>query len=83
MSETTVRVDEKGRVMIPKTIRTAAKIKEGSCVNIKAAGKKIIIEPAEPVAEKFAGIFKVTKWPEDLDGYVMEASKKWLTVHDT
>ena len=78
MIETTVRVDEKGRIMIPKTIRRAAKIKEGSCVNIKAEGKAIIIEPAEPVAEKFAGIFKIAKWPETLDGHAIEASKKWL-----
>ena len=35
MVETTAKLDEKGRIRIPKQIREAAHLKEGSCVNIK------------------------------------------------
>ena len=78
MVETTAKMDEKGRVRIPKQIREAAQLKDGSCVNIKAKGKTIVIELAEPVADKYYGAFKVEKWPEDMDRFVEEAmQKRW------
>jgi AbrB family looped-hinge helix DNA binding protein len=76
MVETTAKLDEKGRVRIPKQIREAAQLKEGSCVSIKAEGKAVVIEPAEPVADKYYGAFKVENWPEDLDDFVGEAVRK-------
>ncbi|MGD6807428.1 MAG: AbrB/MazE/SpoVT family DNA-binding domain-containing protein [Candidatus Bathyarchaeia archaeon] len=39
----TAKLDEKNRVRIPKKIREAVQLAEGSCVNIKAEGKAIII----------------------------------------
>ena len=83
MSDTTVKVDEKGRVIIPKNIRETAKLKEGSYVNIKAKGKIIIIEPTEPVADKYYGAFKITKWPENIDEFVVEVIKTWWTTQPT
>jgi AbrB family looped-hinge helix DNA binding protein len=83
MSETTVKIDAKGRIMIPKNIRKAAKVKAGSYVNIKAKDTTIIIEPAESIAEKYGGIFQITKWPEDLDEFMVEATRKWWTNHAT
>jgi AbrB family looped-hinge helix DNA binding protein len=83
MSETTVKIDEKGRVMIPKHIRKAAKLQTGTYVNIKAKDTTIIIEPAESVAERYCGIFQIAKWPEDLDGFTVEAIRKWWTNHAT
>lgn len=78
MVETTVKLDEKGRVRIPRKLREAAELKEGSCVNIKAKGKTIIIEPIEPVADKYYGAFKVEKWPEDIGDYAKEViQKQW------
>jgi AbrB family looped-hinge helix DNA binding protein len=78
MVETTAKLDEKGRIRIPKKIREAAQLKEGSYVNIKAKGKTIIIELAEPVADKYYGAFKVEKWPEDIDEFVAEVmQKRW------
>ena len=77
MSETTAKLDEKGRVRIPKRIREAAKLKEGSYVNIKARGKTIIIEMAEPAADKYYGAIKVDKWPEDMDEFSREVMQKW------
>mgnify|MGYP001065649803 CR=1 FL=1 len=47
------KVDEKGRVVIPKRLRDKAEVKEGSYVKVKANGKNIIIEPLEPIANKY------------------------------
>jgi AbrB family looped-hinge helix DNA binding protein len=83
VTETTVKVDKKGRVIIPKNIRKTAKLKEGSYVNIKTKGKSIIIEPAEPVADKYYGTFKITQWPEDIDEFTVEVMQKWWISHAT
>ena len=84
MSETTtIKMDDKGRIIIPRRIRKAAQLKEGSYMNIRSKGKMVIIEPVEPVADKYFGAFKVTDWPEDLDEYVVEVKRKWLKASDT
>ncbi|MEM3549500.1 MAG: AbrB/MazE/SpoVT family DNA-binding domain-containing protein [Candidatus Bathyarchaeia archaeon] len=73
-----VKVDEKGRVMIPKKLREQVKVKEGSYVKIRAEEKIIVIEPLEPIADKYFGAFKITRWPEDLDEFVVEVmSERW------
>jgi len=73
----TVKVDEKGRVVIPKSLREKAKVKEGSYVRIKADDKGVIIEPFEPIVDKYFGAFKITRWPEDLDEFVVKVMRKW------
>jgi len=78
-----VKVDEKGRVIIPKKIRRKAGVKEGGYVKIKADEKGIIIQPIEPVADKYYGAFKILKWPEDLDEFVVEVMKKWWSQKPT
>jgi len=78
-----VRVDEKGRVVIPKNIREKAKMKEGGYVKIMAEEKGIIIEPLEPFADKYFGSFKIDKWPEDLDEFAVEVIKKWWASQAT
>ena len=82
---TTVKMDGKGRIIIPKRIRKAAQLKEGSYINIRSKGKTVILEAAEPVADKYFGIIKVTDWPEnlDLDEYVVEVKKKWRNQNVT
>jgi AbrB family looped-hinge helix DNA binding protein len=79
MGETTitVKIDEKGRIIIPRRIRKAAQLKEGSYINVRSKGKTIIIEPIEPVADKYFGAFKVTKSTEDLDEFAVEVKKEW------
>jgi hypothetical protein len=42
----------------------------------KTKDTTLIIEPAESIAEKYCGIFKVEKWPENLDEFSAEATKK-------
>ena len=83
MTEVTAKIDEKGRIMIPKKIRKATKLKEGTCVNIKTKDHTLIIEPAESVAEKYAGSFKVEKWPENLEEFATEVTKKYWTTQNT
>lgn len=80
MVETTaVKMDDKGRIIIPRRIRKAAQLKEGSYLNIRSKGKTVILEAAEPVADKYFGIVKVIRWPRnlDLDQYPVEVEKKW------
>jgi len=73
------KVDKKGRLLIQKEIREKLGIKEGSNVKIKIEGKRIVIEPIESTADKYFGIFKVDKWPDDLDAFIAEVIKKWRT----
>lgn len=75
----TVKVDQKGRIIIPKNIREIIGLKEGSYVKIKVHEKRIIIEPMEPIADKYFGAFKVSKWPEDLDEFAVKVARKWWT----
>ncbi|MEM1551222.1 MAG: AbrB/MazE/SpoVT family DNA-binding domain-containing protein [Candidatus Bathyarchaeia archaeon] len=73
----TVKVDGKGRIIIPKSMREKTGVKEGSYVRIRADEKGIMIEPLEHVADKYFGAFKIAKWPEDLDEFVIEVMRKW------
>jgi AbrB family looped-hinge helix DNA binding protein len=79
----TVKLDKKGRVMIPKALRDKAQLKEGSHVRVKADGRKIVIEPLGPIADKYFGTFKITRWPEDLDEFVAKVMGEWWTQKAT
>ena len=72
-----VKIDEKGRIVIPKSLREKTEMKEGSYVTVKAKEKAIFIQPLEPVATKYFGAFKIAKWPKDLDKFVVEVMKEW------
>lgn len=72
-----VRVDSKGRVLIPKKIREIIGIREGGYIKIVLDGDKIIISPVKPNSEKYYGAFKVDRWPSDLDDFLLEAVRKW------
>lgn len=73
------RMDEKGRVFVPKEIRDIAEIPPGSYFRFEAEKKQITIKAVEPVSEKYYGAFKVDQWPEDLDEYAKgEIMKQWM-----
>lgn len=72
-----VKVDKRGRIMIPKRIREKVKVKEDGYVKVRADEKSIIIEPIESIADKYFGAFKIRRWPEDLDNFVNEVLKEW------
>ena len=76
MSKTIAKINEKGKIMIHQKILKETKLKESTCVSIKTKDKSLIIDPAESVAEKYCGLVKVEKWPENLDEFAAEATKK-------
>ena len=77
-----VRVDERGRILIPKKIRERVNVKEGVYVSVKVEGGSVVIQPVEPVAEKFFGAFKIARWPEDLDEFMVRAIREWWMSKD-
>jgi len=78
-----IKVDGKGRILIPKNMREKAGVKEGGYVKIRADEKGITIEPLEPIAEKYFGAFEIAKWPKDLDEFITEVMRKWWTQRAT
>ena len=78
-----VRVDERGRVVIPKSIREKVKLKGGNYVNVRVEGRTIVMEPLESIADKYFGAFKVSRWPEDLDEFIVEVARRWWMAQDT
>jgi len=72
-----VKIDNKGRLLIPKNIREKVGIREGSYVKMEAKEKRILIEPIEPIADKYFGAFKIENWPENLDEFIVEVMKNW------
>ena len=78
-----VRVDERGRVVIPKSIREKVKLKEGNYVNVRVEGKIIVLEPLGSIADRYFGAFKVSRWPEDLDEFVVGVAGRWWITQDT
>ena len=54
-----VRVDEKGRVLIPKSVRYLVELKERQLVRVEVAGNKIVLEPLGDVADKYYGVVEI------------------------
>jgi AbrB family looped-hinge helix DNA binding protein len=79
----TVKVDGKGRIVIPKDLREKAEIRKGGYVKVRAEGKTIIIESVESIADKYYGIFKIEKWSGDLDDFIVQVMKRWWTPKAT
>jgi len=78
-----VKVDQKGRVVIPKSIRKKVKLKEGNYVNVRVKGRTIVLEPLESIADKYFGAFKVSRWPKDLDEFLVGIARRWWMAQDT
>lgn len=72
-----VRVDGRGRVLIPKGVREALGIKEGGLLRLRVADGRIVLEPLGDVADKYYGVFKAKKWPRDLDEFLVEVAQEW------
>jgi len=72
-----VRVDEKGRILIPKGIREALGVKERQMLRIEVVDGKIVLEPIRDVADKYYGVIRVKKWPRNLDEFLAEALQEW------
>lgn len=72
-----VRIDEKGRIVIPKNVRVKANLREGDLVKIILMKDGIILKPLGSIADKYFGAYRVEKWPKDLDKFLIEAVIKW------
>jgi hypothetical protein len=62
--------------------------KADSNINSRLKRKKSALTQAEPVADKYFGAFKVSKWPEDLGEFLVELiqndeckSKRQISTH--
>ena len=75
--EVVVKVDDKGRILIPKKMRDRAGIRERGFARVYLEGNRIIIERADSLADRYYGIIKVRKRPDDLDRFLVEAARKW------
>ena len=74
-----IKVDKKGRLVIPKKLREALGIVGECYVEVGTEGDKIVLKPIKSIAEEYFGIFKVDVWPKDLDEFlVKEVTKRWL-----
>ena len=78
-----VKIDEKGRIVIPKSLRERTEMKEGDYVKVTVKEKTIVVMPLEPVADKYFRAFRVDRWPEDLDEFVFEVLKEWWKPKST
>lgn len=77
MVSVVVRVDERGRVVLPKAVRERVGLKKGGYARVRVEGSAIVIEPVGSLADKYFGAFKVDRWPEDLNDFVERAVQGW------
>ncbi len=70
------RLDEKGRLLIPKDIRERAGLEPGTDVSIEVAEKSVVIRNSKPVPDGSFGTFRIKSWPDDLDGFITEAIQR-------
>jgi len=71
-------VDKKGRVVIPKGIRSALGLKPGDRLKVIVRDNLIIMEKVDSIAERYAGAFKSKKSiPEDLDEFLNKVLQEW------
>ncbi len=78
-----MRVDERGRILLPKRVREAAGIERGSYVRVVVEEGRVIVERLGSVAENNFGRFRVRRWPEDLDEFLASAVRGWWRSGDT
>ena len=71
--EATVRVDSKGRILLPKRIHEMLGIRTKQPIKVHVEGGRIVLEPLGSVTDRFFGRIKVTAWPDDLDEFLEEA----------
>lgn len=78
MFEATIKLDKKGRIIIPKKIRESAQLTKDSNLSIRSDGKTIILEVSKPIADKYYGTVPIENWPDDIDNYLAdEVLKQW------
>lgn len=61
------RIDELGRVVIPKEVRRSMKIKDGDPLEIWRDGDKLVLTKYTPVDEKQDAIETLQEWLKDAE----------------
>lgn len=61
------RIDELGRVVIPKEVRRAMKIKEGDPLEIWRDGDKLVLTKYAPADEKQDAVDTLQEWLKDVE----------------
>lgn len=61
------RIDELGRVVIPKEVRRAMKIKDGDPLEIWRDGNKLVLVKYAPVNEKQDAVEALQEWLKDVE----------------
>ncbi|MFQ5711479.1 MAG: AbrB/MazE/SpoVT family DNA-binding domain-containing protein [Candidatus Geothermarchaeales archaeon] len=70
-----VKVDNQGRIYLPKVVRETVGIKPDSVLELTATKGKITLSVrGESVAESGRGVFKITRSIEDVDKEIRERS---------
>ena len=78
-----VRIDDRGRLLIPKRVREEVGVRPGGLVAVYLEEGRICIEPLGSVADRYYGAYRVEKWPEDLDEFLVEALRTWWREQGT
>ena len=73
-----VKVDGRGRLLIPRDIRRRAGIEENGFVKLSVEEGRLVVEPLGSIASKYYRAFTVDRWPNDLDSFLAEAVRGWL-----
>ncbi len=74
---TVTYVDDRGRITIPKELRNKLNIKKGMLFEVSYEDEKIILRPLKSITDRYYGIYKVDRWPKDLDKFMVEAMNRW------
>ena len=72
-----VYVDGRGRITIPRELRDKLKVKKGMSFEVSYEDGEIILRPLKSIADRYYKIYKVDRWPEDLDEFIVEAMNRW------
>ena len=68
--EYVVTIDERGRLTIPKEVRTQIKAKK---LRLRVEGERLVLEPVTEDVDKYYGVFKKDLGDVDVDKILEEA----------
>ena len=72
MAENNMKINDEAK----HARKRSSQRKADSNINNRLKGKKSSLTQAETVADKYFGVFKITKWPEDLDEFIVDITHK-------
>ena len=74
--EYVVTIDDKGRLTIPKEVRTQIKAKK---LRLRVEGERLVLEPVTEDVDKYYGVFKKDLGDVDVDKILEEALAEVLS----